>query len=210
MKSWVGLPALMGAVLLSAASHASIISVSSNTSSLGASAQIIAAPTSVLDDAATNTAQQGFNEKQTVKLASDLNVESQNIVQGTVVDSHMLFFNTADSAVNSHKNVTWTFSGTILAVYTSINGASEAATNSLLGNPGTTYYPGTFDNRGLEGNDRPIDWFGNTLLLSMVVSEPGDWIRVVTDAPEPAILGVFGIGMLMVGGLSRRRQKRAL
>lgn len=53
-------------------------------------------------------------------------------------------------------------------------------------------------------------WIDETLTLTTIVSEPGDWIRVVTDAPEPAMLGVFGIGMLMVGGLSRRRQKRAL
>lgn len=135
MKSWVGLPALMGAVLLSTASHASIISVSSNTSSLGASAQIIAAPSTVEDDTTTNTAQQGFNEKQTVKLTSDLTLGSQFIAKGTVVDSHMIFFNTVDSSTSRHNFVEWTFSGDVLSVYKDSGGTEEQATNSMFAAP---------------------------------------------------------------------------
>ena len=63
---------------------------------------IISAPVSVNNETAwcgnpgggvTNAHQQGFDEKQSVYLQSDLNVDEGVIPAGTLIDSHMIFFN---------------------------------------------------------------------------------------------------------------------
>ena len=50
----------------------------------------------------------------------------------------------------------------------------------------------------------------NILRVGMFVSEPGDWIRVITSSsvavPEPGTLALFGIGLAAMG-LARRKKK---
>ena len=215
---------LLSAVLAAMAlpSSAAIISVSGQLSSAGTAAAIIAAPLSVIDDApgAENTGMQGFNERQGVTLAGALAVDGGSIAAGTIVDSHMIFLNGAGSGLLTHGfgqdgGVQWTFSGTILGVMSDSNGTLEAASNSVLGALGTTY-PGSFGARGLEGN--PFDNFnddfysfaGNVLTLGMRVTEPGDWIRVVTASPAPVPLPAAGwmliAGLGALGAAARRRR----
>ncbi|MFK7912392.1 MAG: PEP-CTERM sorting domain-containing protein [Pseudomonadales bacterium] len=190
--------------LCAASAQAAIIDVSGPNSDFnGTAAAIISAPLSVEDDAHTNTGQEGFNEQQGVTLGVDLATSTPgSIAAGTVIDSHMLFLNTAGNAREEHTNVVWTFSGDILGVMSARNGGNIAASD-FLGAPATTY-PGAFTARGLESNDS-YTIAGNTLTLNMIVTEPGDWIRVVTAAavPAPGALGLLGLGLL---GLGLRRK----
>ena len=112
--------------------------------------------------------------------------------------------------------VTFTFDGLILGVMSDRGGTLEAASSSFLGAAGTTY-PGAFGARGMEGG--PLDglfdndWYatsGMSIRLGMRVTEPGDWIRVVTVSavPVPASMLLFGTALAGLGGLSARRKRR--
>jgi hypothetical protein len=165
---------------------------------------IIAAPPSVADDSpgAENTAQQAFDEAQNVFLNVALAVDGGSIGPGITVNSHMIFYNTVGTGTTTSR-ATWLFDGPILGVMSDSGGNLEAASNSLLGALGTTY-PGAFSARGLEGQDF-YNVVGNSIDVNMVVSEPGDWIRVVTRVPEPGSLLLLGIGLIGIAGVARKR-----
>lgn len=168
---------------------------------------IIAAPLSVQDDhpGAENDHQQAFNERQSVLLSSDLQVDGGSIIPaGTTVNSHMIFLNSEGRTRVSDLDVRWSFDGPILGVLSDINGNLEAASNAILG--GTkTFYPGAFPNRGLETNDG-YSVSGSFITVSMTVTEPGDWIRVVSAVPVPAAVWLFGSALVGLLGLTRRRR----
>ncbi len=169
---------------------------------------IIAAPDNVMDDSpgAENENQQAFNEAQYYLLTSDLRVDGRKTINsGVTVDSHMIFFNTPDNKF-SRDLATWTFDGIILGIMSDFFGRLEAKSNMFLG-ASETIYPERFWARGLEGRD---SYFvnGSSIDVYMEVSEPGDWIRVITQSipvPEPATILLFGLGLL---GLSKVRRKR--
>ncbi len=115
----------------------------------------------------------------------------------------MIFLNSSGQAFLRHRTVTWNFSGLILGVMSDKPGIGEANSTFELGNPGTNY-PAGFDARGLESNNGGIlagDGYtinGSSLIVAMTVTEPGDWIRVVTVAapvPEPGTILLFGSGL---------------
>ena len=170
--------------------------------------EIIGAPASVIDDppGATNDHQQGFNEQQGVTLLADLMVDGGFIPAGTVVNSHMIFLNTIGGQVwTQDERKTWTFDGDILGVMSDADGTLEAASSSFLGAPGTTY-PGAFPCRGMEPEGDGYVVSGNAITVTMYVTEPGDWIRVVAQpipAPGAIVLGSVGVGL--IGWLRRRR-----
>ncbi len=223
MKKLLAITALGLAIsLMSTTSHAGLIGVSGGLSNLGDIASIITAPADANDDAAYNTAQQGFDEKQGVLLGSALGVDGGSIAAGMTVDSHMIFLNSGPGNLGTlleHFRVTWDFDGMILGVMSNSSGGLEVASSGLLGAAGTAY-PGTaFPARGLEGShascnlavDDCYSFSGSSLLLTMRVTEPGDWIRVITKSsvPEPSAILLMALGLAGLGLTAKRRHANA-
>ena len=103
----------------------------------------------------------------------------------------MIFLNVPDGTPGTTTDCgrVWTFLTPILGVMSDQAGNLEANSSALLGAPGTSY-PAAFASRGLESNDHlGTCSFGrdgyqiisaNQIRVGMNVSQPGDWIRVVT------------------------------
>jgi hypothetical protein len=213
MKQWILTGLALGVLGAAAPAGATIISVIGPNSSMGVAPAIIGAPAHLLDDVVTNMGMQGFDEAQDVVTSMAYAIDGGILAAGTSVDSHMIFLNSAGSTLLTHSNVIWTFSGAILGIMSNTPGTMEAASTGELGNPLTNYtvtFIGSgpaapFPNRGLEGADSYLILAPNQLRVSMRVSEPGDWIRVVT-VPEPGMLGLIGAGLLGLGFRARRQK----
>lgn len=207
-------------LLTASSATAAIISVSGPTSSAGTLPEIIPAPANVLEDDPTNTGMQGFDEAQGVVLSQDYDTDLGSIGQGTRVDSHMIFLNSVGDAQLTHQDVVWTFDGLIIGIMSDQGGLLEAASSDELGAPGTNYttpFPGSgpaapFTYRGLESNFDMYQISGNQLTIRMLVTEPGDWVRVITapppgeEVPEPGTVALFGAGLFGFAWLRRKRK----
>lgn len=196
--------------------QAAMVTVAGPASSAGTLAEIIAAPALAQNSNAFNSGQQGFNERKNVLLPGVLGVDNNaqianggTIAAGTRVDSHMIFLNKQDgvSGTLTHNNVEWTFDGTILGVMSDIDGNLETASTPILGAIGTIY-ESPFRARGMEGADS-YSVAGNILTVNMLVTQPGDWIRVVTATQVVPVPAAAWIGLSLLGGLGVVRKWRS-
>ena len=149
--------------------------------------KIIAAPPQALDSAvASATHMLGFDERQNVLLTQDLKVDEGVITKGTRVNSHMILYNLPDEEFGSFAANEWIFAGEVIAVMSDTDGTLEAASNKLLGAPGTIYPTNNLFLRGFEENDGYEGVGTSRLRVWMSVWQPGDWIRVLTR-PAPSV-----------------------
>lgn len=208
-----GLVVLAGGV----PARGALISVMGPDSTSGYAPEIIVAPSDTRNNATPYSRQVGFDEKQGVVLPGEVKVDGGVILAtGTRVSSHMIYLERlrgpGQPASVWHLGVDWTFDGPILGVMSSINGGREAASQSILGLDTTAY--AQFSHRGMEANDT-YSVSGSTLTVNMKVTEPGDWIRVVTLAPPRSRVPETGgwmagvIGGLFIAGLRRLARRGA-
>jgi hypothetical protein len=97
----------------------------------------------VLDQCVTSGGQVGFDEAQDVITPDAFTTDDGKVIPaGTLVDSHMIFFNrqlVAFDPISTHFEVVWTFKRPIIGVMSDVNGILEAASTAALGAPGTNY-----------------------------------------------------------------------
>ena len=187
---------------------AALVSVAGPNSSEGFAPQIIAAPASAEDGATVLPYMAGFDETQSVFLTEDILTDQGSIAAGTWVSSHMIFMDGAGSLVTQGP-VTWTFSGKVLGTQSDIDGALETQAAAAVLRAASTLYPGApFLARGIEPDDALAVGL-NTVTLTMLVREPGDWVRVITEAPEipaPAAAWLMLAGLAGFGFAARGRR----
>jgi hypothetical protein len=194
------------ALLMSFQAQAAIVSVSGD-------GEHVLAGFTVHEDTPTNTLQQGFNEKQSHILTKDITHDGGVISKGTRVDSHLIFLNTKGKKPAVDTTAKWTFSGDVIGVMSDYIGQFLKDSNSELSNFNnfTIGKSLTFNAAGLEGNFDGYVITGNMLDLKMRVTEPGDWIRVITvsEVPVPAALWLFAPALMGFLGLRRKSKLEA-
>jgi hypothetical protein len=195
------------AFALTGSARAEILAVTGPNSSAQTPPTIISAPSELLDKCVVNTAMQGFNERQGVTTTKQNSVDGGQLPAGTTfVNSHMIFLNGPGSGALNHAGVTWTFDFPIIGVMSETNGNSEASSTADFGAVGTNYAVvptapartscGTnnttgerkapFTSRGLEGPDS-YTVTGSQITLNLTVTQPGDWVRVLTRGQNVSI-----------------------
>lgn len=175
------------------------------------SGEIIAA-VSVQDNSPTNTIQQAFNEKQSVVLTRDITIDGGTISAGTVVDSHLIFLNSAGFDQLT-KTANWEFSGNILGVMSDLSGQLLNDSNDLFASFNDYFtvgsHTGVFNGLGFDNTSDSYSFSANLLEATMRVIEPGDWIRVLTvsQVPVPAAVWLFGSGLLGLMGMRKKSNR---
>ncbi|SEW10872.1 VPLPA-CTERM protein sorting domain-containing protein [Cognatiyoonia koreensis] len=200
-----------------AAAFLSAGAVSAATITASNGGTVIASPLNVGEDNPTNSSIQAFNEGVDVLLLADLGVDGGTpISAGTRVDSHMIFLNTR-GRTDVTDTATFTFSEMILGIMSSQAGTNLFASDGIVNGP-VTYTGGNYgDNRGLEGSDTAdfINVVGGmfSVNVGMHVTEPGDWVRVITASsvspvPVPAGMLLLPTGLIALGAMRRRKKRK--
>jgi hypothetical protein len=154
----------------------------------------------------------GLNERQGIALTTDtrfwhtgtlsLGGDFVDIGVGRKVASHLIFIDPAEVPDPAIASGTVTFSGKILGYRWSR--IELDGTTTLLGAKNITYG----DLMQLELANDEISFSGNTLNYSLLSkADSGDFLRVITEVPEPASWVMLIAGFSFVGLAARRRQR---
>lgn len=162
-----------------------------------------------------------WNEKQGITLTAGVIVDAKNpglydqesdlgnfeIGAGATVSSHYIHFdspgNTAAAATGAVR-----FANSIIGVIcrgdNTLNLNGRLDRTDYLGAP--TLYSDNIESRGVEFNS---DWFRISadrkwIEFHFAIEHPGDYMRVITEAPAPGSAALAGIASLL--GLTRRRR----
>ncbi|MCH8922355.1 MAG: hypothetical protein IIA67_04300 [Planctomycetes bacterium] len=152
----------------------------------------------------------GFNELQEFTLTEPLSVDMLVdgagglapgvLPAGTTVASHYIFFDSKELK-SVQGNVR--FDQDILAVITT---EVDLDNSDFLGHPSVHYISKFL--RGLEGDT--VTWSGpNEITVSFTTATPGDYIRVLTEVPEPSTLLMASMFAVCMAGAGRWRRKRS-
>lgn len=206
----------------SACALAALVAACSNAAILGTFGQVnqIAQPADAQLDVLTTTSfAYCWNEVQDVALSQNVwvnafapgnynspgSLTNTQIAQGTFVRSHYIHFDAPPGGSGAIQGFVKFDRPIIGVIVLNIPGFRHLDDSDFLGAP--TLFTSASDFRGMEmTNDSfTITASGDTLQFSMGISQPGDFIRVLTegDVPAPGTLGLAGISLL---GLSRRRR----
>lgn len=150
---------------------------------------------------------QGFAELANITLTEDIAVQlgdgsMGSLEAGTVVNSHMVYFDPEGDDLVTISDIDIEFDGEILGLI--VNDEVMVATHDLLGLEELNYYYGTDMNYGPNGAPDIELFSGSTLNVSLRASA-GDYFRVLTSSnvPSPSALAMLGLGGLVAG---RRRR----
>ena len=196
---------------LGSTASAATISVISNGT-------LVAPPTSVTNAAPTSETSVSAFFESSQALASDLTTSGNGaatstvLTTGTLVDSHLFYYNRDDQSDGGKPldsiTASFSFNSTILGFVTG-TGAMNAT--DYLGAPFTTY--DTFSNRGFEGADSITNVTANSFTVYLEITQPGDWFRVLTVPAETSAIVPLPAGAPLLlaglGGLALIRRRRA-
>jgi len=205
-----------------AAACAALVGSGANAAILGTFAQVtqIAQPADAqLDVLTTTTFAYCWNEVQDFALDRDVWVNAHTpgtyaspgslvntqVLQGTIVRSHYIHFDAPPGGSGAIQGFVKFDRPIIGVIVLNTPGFRFLDDSDFLGAP--TLFTSGSDFRGMEmvNDSFTITVSGDTIQFSMGISQPGDFIRVLTegDVPAPGVLSLGGLSLL---GFSRRRR----
>jgi len=149
---------------------------------------------------------QGFTELSNITLTEDVNIQlgdgsAGTLTAGTVVTSHMLYFDPEGDELLTVSDIEILFDGEILGLI--VSDQAMVDTHGLLGLSELNYYGGIDMNYGPNGAPDVELFEGSTLNVSLRASQ-GDYFRVLTTSvPAPGSLALVGLGGLIAGRRKR-------
>lgn len=213
---------LLAAVTLPATLSAALVSVTGSGVIMDPATQSTGATANFFNDVGSNNIRiRGWDEKQNYTLTQNLvvdilnpgtytssnyTVNSFSLLAGTVVSSHLLFF---DPQATHTRTARFEFDSDIIGLIVesgNSNATDKFFQSDYLGNVNTVYPASHYAARGIEFGPESITLEVGLrhLAVTLEASNPGDQIRVITAAspvPEPGTMALLGFCLLGLRGV---------